>query len=1024
MRGASAHLQVLCAVQLRCDTDPLPLSQLERALLARVAVGTGAAATIDALVPWIWGDDRPSSARNRVQALVSGLRRKCDRPLLETTKVGYRLADGVSCDLASWRALVGADPDLSPQQRWRALDTALTVFAEEPLQNIPPTGDVRLAQDALRAERLAVLEERGDLALRLGELRGLTTALTGLVQEHPFHETFIAQLMRALAATGRQEEALRVYRDTYRRLNDELGVGPSEVLRAAHHDVLHGTPSHGNRSHGNPSHATALAAAPVDEPETLVAPKLPVPRMLPRNPSNFVGRDADVDRIRHAATGARRAPTVVHLTGTTGVGKSALAIRCGRLVQDSFPDGTLYADLGNREEAPAPAEVLGSFLRLLGLRGDAIPDDLVARVGLFRSILEQRRVLIVLDNVAEMSAQVASALELMVPVTAGSMAIVTSRTVHQELPDALPIRLRSLQIGDATDLLSAMLGEQRVAADPDGAIALLDATGRLPLAIRLVAGRLVNRPDRGFPDMARRLVAPSHRDRDPLDKLRESVRMVWERRSPAQQDAIALLARLPVTGFSAWLPGALLGDEDAGDELLETLLATNLIEPVTSDDGMTLYRLHDLVTHVARAARPLTDADVTDATMRIGRALLRRATACHLAFHRRLVPAPPALDDEEARPVGALAAADFFRTDGAALLTVADALAGRAPDLAWRLVLSAANAQHTFGGHRSWLGVATRVRAALSAPSADQQLGRALLQLAEAWHREDLRSQSLRALLLAEAARKALTLLGEADTAAAADIVAARAAVSLGRRTTAERALDRAESLLRQHPDATYAGWACAIRGLLHNDYDELDAAEQELTRAREILADDGDRIAYAAATIELARVTWRQHKLGSVNVLLSEVISLLQHYDEQHLLSYALDARSEMSYQLGRDEQALHEADVVWRRAVDSADDFLAARVRRTRARALAALDRLDDAEADLRASIEECTALDRPLSVAAAMHDLSSVLSRQGKHVAAAELLRQERAARASAELACREEFDEAYGREVGDDAGPVRR
>ncbi|WP_265443520.1 AfsR/SARP family transcriptional regulator [Flexivirga meconopsidis] len=1016
MRGEGMQLRVLSAVELRCGADTLPLSQLERALLARVAVGTNAAASVDALVAWIWGGEAPTSARNRVQALVSGLRRKCDRPLLETTKSGYRLADEVESDLATWRDLVAADPELAPDERWRSLDTALALFDEAPLQNIPGTEDVRLAQETLQSDRLAVLEESGDLALGLGELRGLASTLTQLVQEHPFHEAFVAQLMRALAATGRQEEALRVYRDTYRRLSDELGVGPSDVLRAAHHDVLHGTA------------APDLAASSGDQDgtETVAAQALPIPRMLPRDPANFVGRDADVETIRRAASDALRAPVTVSITGTTGVGKSALAVHGGRLIQATFPDGTLYADLGNGDQALAVGEVLGSFLRLLGLRGDAIPEELADRVGLFRSILEHRRVLIVLDNVAEMTHEATAALELLVPVAAGSMAIVTSRTAHHDLPDALAIRLRSLQIDEATALLAAMLGDDRVAADRDGASALLDATGRLPLAIRLVAGRLVNRPDRQFGDMAHRLVSQPMQDRDPLEGLRESVRMVWERRSPAQQSAIGLLARLPVAGFSAWLPGALLGDEDAGDELIEALLATNLIEPVTTDDGMTLYRLHDLVTQFVTSTHRVDDADVTAATVSIGRALLRRAAAGHNVFHRRLVPSPPPLTDDDNAPLtsNAVAVREFFRSDGAAMLTIADALVPTTPDLAWRLVLASANAQHTFSGHRSWLRVATSVRARLTGPSADQQLGRALLQLAESWHRQDLRSQSQDALSLAEAARKALTLLGETDGAAAADIVVAHAAVSLGRRAAAERALDRAESLLRHHPDATYPGWACAIRGLLHNDYDELDAAEHELVRARDILAGDGDRIAYATATIELARVEWRQHKLGTVNVLVTEAISLLQKYNEQHLLSYALDARAEMSYQLGRDEQALQEADVVWRRAVDSADDFLAARVRRTRARALAALDRLDEAESELRASIEECTTLDRPLSVAAAMHDLSAVLSAQGRHAAAAELRRLERAARASADLACREEFDEAYGREVGQDAGPAGR
>lgn len=993
-------------------------------MLARVAVcSPGGSAPTDSLVRWIWGDDPPSSARNRVQALVSGLRRKGGGlSVIETTKTGYRLADCVDSDYAQWRELV--DVDASGADRWARLDTAVELFDGPPLQNIPSTEDVHLAQETLTAERLAILEECNELALQLGEFRGLTSRLAALVQEQPFHETFAAQLMRALAATGRQEEALRVYREIYRRLDDELGVQPSEVLRAAHQQVLSGSGCAAAEQH------TAEGPAATGEPPEAVhssAPagvaQLPVPRTLPRSPSHFVGREAEIEQIQRAAASAAGEAVVFAVTGLTGVGKTALAIRAARQVQEQFPDGTLYADLGASDSLDA-ANILGSFLRLLGVRIRAIPEDLTARTGLFRSVLETRRVLIVVDNLPVVTPEMAASLEQLLPVSAGSLAIVTARGLDPAAGDWSSIRLRSLQIHDALSLLGTLIGEERVAADVDGATSLLDATGRLPLAIRLIAGRLAHRPDRRFGPVAERLRSHTAGARDALEGLRKSVQLVWERRPVDEQHAIALLAHLPLSGVSGWMPGIVLHDEDVGDDLIETLLATNLIEPVERDNECTIYRLHDLVAQFAREHRPVATDEIASATTDLGRELLRRATSFHDSFHRRFVPAPPPMPDDDAPPLptaGGAVARGFFRADGPAMLAVAEAVLDSAPELSWRLLVAAANAQHTFAGHGSWLGVASLVRAHLDSASSDQQLGRALLQLAEAWHRQDLRSQSREALAAAGGARKALTLLGANQAAAAADIVTAQAALALGRRALVEAALERAERLLHEATDPTYAGWASTVRGVMLNDYDELSAAEHELMRTRELLADGGDRIAYATATIELARVTWRQRRLGSVNVLLGEVTALLQDLDEQHLLSYALDAHSEMSYQLGRDEDALHEAEVVWRRATDAQDLFLAARARRTKARALAALGRLDEAAAELRESIEECTALDRPLSVAAAMHDLSVVLSKQGAHAAAAELRRQERAARASADLAAREEFNAAFGREL-DGADPA--
>ena len=1023
--GECARLRVLGQIELLSGSTPLPLSQLERSLLARVAMcPAGGSVSTDSLVPWIWGDEPPSSARNRVQALVSGLRRKGhDLPLIETTKTGYRLAAGVRSDYLEWRELTGSEA--SSADRWGKLNAAIELFDGPPLRSIPVTEDVHLAQETLIGEHLAAVEECNELALMLGEIHGLTTRLTMLVQDQPFHEAFASQLMRVLAATGRQEEALRVYRDIYRRLDEELGVQPSEMLRAAHQEVLQGRrPVAVERASTRPATEPDADPAPTETAVPAAISQLPVPRTLPRDPSHFVGRDAETNRIRLAAASAGDEAVVLAVTGLTGVGKSALAIRAARQVQDRFPDGTLYADLGAAETLDAP-NLLRSFLRLLGVRTRAIPEDDAARTGLFRSILETRQVLIVIDNLPFITPQLASALERLLPVSAGSLAIVTARGVAPEVGDWSSIRLRSLQIDDAITLLGALIGRGRVAADPDGATALLTATGRLPLAIRLVAGRLAYRPDRRFGPMAERLRSHTTGGHDALEGLRTSVQLVWERCSEGDQHAIALLAHLPLTGVSGWMPGAILHDEDAGDDLVETLLATNLVEPVERDNECTIYRLHDLVAQFARAHHPITQDEIASATSDLGRELLRRACSYHDSFHRRFVPAPPPMPDDDIPPLPTAdiaVARAFFRADGPAMLTLAQALLDSAPELSWRLLVAAANAQHTFAGHSSWLEIAATVRERLTSVSADQQLGRALVQLAEAWHLQDLRSQSRAALTAAGAARKALTLLSANQAAAAADIVAAQAALSLGRRSMVEAALRRAEAQLHDTADSTYAGWASTVRGVMLNDYDELAAAEHELMRTREMLGDDGDRIAYANATIELARVTWRQRRLGSVNVLLSEVISLLQDLDEQHLLSYALDARSEMSYQLGRDEDALHEAEVVWRRASDAQDLFLAARARRTKARALAALGRLDEAELELRESIEECTALDRPLSVAAAMHDLSVVLSKRGEHAAAAELRRQERAARASADLAAREEFTAAFGRELDDSADPA--
>jgi tetratricopeptide (TPR) repeat protein len=347
------------------------------------------------------------------------------------------------------------------------------------------------------------------------------------------------------------------------------------------------------------------------------------------------------------------------------------------------------------------------------------------------------------------------------------------------------------------------------------------------------------------------------------------------------------------------------------------------------------------------------------------------------------------------------------------LRALARALAPDQPKLAWRLLAACADAHHHSVDQADWVAAAHQLAGHLGGPEDDRQLGLAVLLLAEAWHLQDTRSQSRIALAMADQARRSLTLLGAHELAAAACIVMGSAALSMGVRDEAEAALSRASELLLRQPNPVLVGWAGIIRGTIHNDYDEMVEAEREFTRVRDVVATTPSLMAYALATLELSRACWRQGQLGSANVLANEALAVCEDLGDEQLYSYALDARAEVSIELGNGEVALEEATRALHRASAAKDAFLSARVRRTRAGALVVLGRLDEAEAELRTSIEECTAIQRPLSVAAALHELSVVLDLQGNAEAASEALRQEHAARASAHLSARDNFEAAFGR-----------
>ncbi|WP_460964215.1 AfsR/SARP family transcriptional regulator [Pedococcus soli] len=1031
-------VRVLAEVELLVDGATQSLSQLERGLLARAALSASVSA--ESLTPWLWGERPPASAHNRVQALVSGLRRKLAPlgvSLIDTHGSSYRLDPSVTTDFALWTALVDdarAHRRNDPAASLPSYQAALASFRHAPLVGLASTDAVEAEREHFEQLRLTVVEERNAVALALGEVQSLPVELAPLVAAHPYRETLVSQLMLALAATGQQEQALRVYRDVYTRLDDELGVPPSAQLQEAHRQVLAGeAPSAGPvlvRDAQPEARPDALTAPPGPEPvaagSSLGAPPaaMPVPRTLPRRPATFLGRERELGVLMQAGRDAEHEAVVVSVTGLTGVGKSALAVLAGQRLRDAFPGGTLYLDAATDRGQSTPDTVLGAFLRLMGVSPDAVPDHPDARAGLFRSLIDDRRVLIVLDNVLNDPGASSAHIGDLLPASPGSMAIVTSRLPLADLGDCRRISLRSLDQPDATALLESLVGRDRVVEDPEATTSLVELTGSLPLALRLVGARLAQRPDLAIRSMVDRLreVNGGVVDLDPAGALQSSLEAVWSRIPKDARDAAALLAHLPTHNFSSWVPGSLLGDPARGERAMDGLIEASFVEPVLRDRRQAQYRLHDLVRRATGTHRPVGAGERSAGLARLGETLLALAAEQQGHIPLQFLPPPPSpeapspqVTDAQGTPSAAqrTRATTFFETESEMIRALARAVAPTRPGLAWRLLAVSANAHHYSVDQSDWMAAAKEVAAHLDGPGDDLQLGAAVLTLCEAWHLQDSTSQSRTALALADQARRSLTLLGASRYAAAASLVVASAAISMGLRAQSEEALARASDLLVRSPDAVLAGWVGIIQGTIHNDYDEMVDAEREFTRVRDVLATTPSLLAYALATLELSRACWRQGQLGSANILINEALKLCEDIGDEHMYSYGLDARAEVSIELGNGEMALDEATRSFQRAVAAKDAFLTARVRRTRAGALVVLGRLEEAEAELRASVEECTALNRPLSVAAALHELSVVLDLRGNPAAASEALRQERAARASAHLAARENFEAAFGR-----------
>ena len=324
---------------------------------------------------------------------------------------------------------------------------------------------------------------------------------------------------------------------------------------------------------------------------------------LPPDIEDFTGRQGQLEVLRAQLACHRSEPAgvVAGVVGKAGVGKTALAVHVAHQVRPDFPDGQLYVNLrGAETHALAPAEVLGRFLRALGVEGGCLPDDVESRAGLYRSLLADRRMLVVLDNAAG-EAQVRPLL----PAGAGNAVLVTSRARLAGLTLAQVIDLGVLPARQAVELLGKIAGDGRVAAEPEAAAQIAALCGYLPLALRIVGARLAVKPHWQIQRLAGRLGA-HHRRLDELTvgdlEVRASFALSYRGVGELERRAFRLLGLLEVPDFAPWMLSALL-DVSAGEaeEIAERLADAQLLDVLGEDAvGQIRYRCHDLLRLFAR----------------------------------------------------------------------------------------------------------------------------------------------------------------------------------------------------------------------------------------------------------------------------------------------------------------------------------------------------------------------------------------------------------------------------------------
>ncbi|MGX9887306.1 BTAD domain-containing putative transcriptional regulator [Streptomyces sp. NPDC002276] len=649
-----------------------------RVLLAALLLEPGRVVSVDALKDALWGGSPPASAHASLHNHVTRLRRLLDDPdRLRAVPPGYQLrVDEGELDVHVFESHVTAARAAHADRDWprtvRACTAALALWRGTPLSGLPAElGGYAFAQRLTEAHLLA-LEWRYDAELALGGVRlgALVPELAALVADHPLREGYHRQLMLALHRTGRQPEALAVHRDLRNRLIEELGIEPGAGVREAHVEVLRGVALRdGNAGPVEAGPVEAGAGVGADEPVDVPAapgataahpPPSPRPAQLPPPPAHFTGRGDTLDALRDILARPSAEPgshPLVVISGMAGVGKSALALHTAHALRERFPDGQLYVNLHGATPGMAPltaGQALHALLRDLGAEPRHIPEHPDAAAALLRSLLAPTRTLMVLDDAGN-----AAQVRPLLPGGTGCAVLVTSRSPLTALDGARRFPLAPLSGEDSAALLRAVSGREGLGADHP----LVELTGRLPLALRVVAARLAARRALTPGVLAGQLAATEgrlhHLEYDDLS-VRRSLAVAHDALAASgretDRDAALALRHIGALDLPAYGAPLLARLTTTGERRAEAALDRLVDVALLEETAYGRYTPHDLIRDFARElARK--EGDMGDMGDMEGKGdLADVALAWYAAVAERTLTAivEPGLDqDDRRRPTAA-----------------------------------------------------------------------------------------------------------------------------------------------------------------------------------------------------------------------------------------------------------------------------------------------------------------------------------------------------------------------------------
>lgn len=1013
------------------------------AILTALVVHLGEVISVDRLVDLVWEEQPPATARALVATHVSGLRRALAAAgageVIQTRSPGY-LAElppsGV--DARRFEEALALGRRMTSQGRAaeaaEVLRDATALWGgREALEGVKQSF-ARMEAARLAELRLTAQEERFAAELALGCRAELVAELLAHVAAEPLRERPRGQLMTALFRTGRVPDGLRVYEEGRELFRAELGIDPGPELRALHQALLRadtgvlgaevsassvspgfgptltGSGGSGGSGSGTGSGSGSGLVESSTDGNTSAGPTAltrgverprqesdrtgrPAPCHLPPDVADFVGRTEQIAwataLLDGVQDGHRTAPPIGVISGRSGVGKTALAVHVGHRASAHFPDGQLFLDLRASDSALLPtADALARLLRALGADPEELSGDEDDLVGLYRTHMAHRRVLLVLDNaVGE------AHLRPLLPSGSGSAVLITSRRRLVALEGASRLELSAPSVTEARDLLARVAGGGRTDAEPAHAAEIVALCGQLPLAVRIAGARLAARPHWTPARLAARL-RDEHRRLDELQagdlEVRASLGLGYADLDEQERRALRRLALMDLPDFPAWIAAPLLDiTVDEAEESVERLVDCHFIDVTGADEtGRIRYRIHDLAREHARE-RCLSEESAEDRNAAVLRLAGRWLSMAKVAASRgpgeasRLLAVArdagwldPRLREELlARP------AAWFAAEQPCLLAAvkhcADhGLSRTARDLAAAMVASSAAQYNQFDAwSRSHTVALDAVR------GTDDVEGQAWLLhgLGELRLQQD-RFEEAHAFFA-----EALALFERTGvTRGVADALAGLGS-ACREQARFDEALElmegRALPLYRELEDGTGEAYQRYGIGSVHRDRGRYDDATRELSRAHRLFAAAGNRHGEALALRGLALCHRARGELTEAEQLLGRALDLFEETADAFGAMYAGQSLAKVHIRQGRLPEARERLEECLETTRERQDRFGQALVLRTLGECGLAAGAWDAAAEYLHAALSLWDELALPLWRARTLRDLGDAAAGRGE-------------------------------------------